>query len=173
MSVKIPTPLGLPPELDAAFDELIAPLQAKSDVRWQSLTATDLVGVRGDSGVTFTVPTNFTNATTRGHLKYIRYDRIILVTFNLGLTPSAVTGQIDIIIPQFAVVGRSQGVAYDTNGNILTVSLGTPLEVLANSTLAASLSVLQVKKLSGVTFAASAQGIIGQIIAEVSDVELA
>lgn len=172
MSFKIPTPIGLPPGIDAAFDELIAPLQARTDVRWQYLTGTDLVGVRGDSGVTFTVPLNFTNSATRGHLKYLRIDRFVLVSFNLGLTPSAVTAHISLVIPQFAVVGRSAGVGVDTNNNVLTLSLGTPLEVLDNSTLSATLSVLQLRKLDGTNFAASAQGVRGQLMAELSEVEL-
>ena len=160
--------------MDAAFDELIAPLQARSTLRWQSLSPGDLIAM-GDTGVTVALASNFINTATRGYVRYLRFDRLVVVSFNIGLTPSAATRRLDFLLSQFAVVGRAQGLGFDTNGHLLEVSLGTPAEVMTNTTLSASLSVLSVKKLDGTdfeTFPVSAQGVIGQIFAEVSDVEL-
>ena len=176
MSLKIPSPSGIPPEIDRAFDEIIAPLQAWADKEaggkgWTALAKSDLQGLRGDAGVTFTVADSLSISTVKGHLKFIRFGRLVAVSFNLGLTPSAVTGQIDILIPQFGVVGRSHTVGYDSNGNALSVTLGTPSEVLGVTTIPATTAVLHFEKLSGADFAASAQALQGQIVAEISELE--
>ena len=176
MSLKIPSPSGIPPEDDRPFDEVIAPIQGWANKEmggkgWTYLTLADLQGIRGDSGVTFTVADSLSISTSRGHLKFIRLGPMVVVSFNLGLTPSAVTGQIDIIVPQFGVVGRSHGVCYDSSGNAVSITLGTPEQVLGISTIPSSSAVLHFEKLSGLDFAAAAQALQGQIVAELSDLE--
>lgn len=178
MSLHLLVPSGLPAPMESSLDQIVVAVQAWANremggAGWRSLTASDLAGIRGATGVTFTVPANWSNTTTTGHLKYLRFGRLVVVSFNLGLTPSAVTANIDLILPQFAVVGRSHAIASDNSGNALNVTLGTPADVLAVSTISAGMSVLRFAKLNGATFAGAAQSLTGQIYAEVSDIELA
>lgn len=176
MSLKIPSPTGLAPDIERALDEIIAPIQAYADrelggTGWVSLDKTDLQGVRGDSGVTFTLTETLSNSATRGHIKFLRLGRAVLVSFNVAVTPSAVTGQIDVLLPQFGVVGRSHNVCYDSSGNAVSITLGTPLETLGSTLIPATTSVLHFEKLNGADFPASAFGLIGQVWAEVSELE--
>ena len=176
MSLRIPTPAGVPPDVERALDEVIAPIQAWADKQvggsgWVSLKKSDLVGIRGDTGVTFTVAETLSNSSVPGYLRYLRFGRLVVVDFQIAFTPSGTTASVNFLLPQFGVVGRTNGLGYDSNGNTLKMSLGTPFILLGSTAIAGSTAVLRLEKLSGGTFPASAQAVTGHILGEVTDLE--
>jgi hypothetical protein len=167
--LRIPSVNGASLELEDALVTLQSWANREmGGVGWVSLSRADLI-VTGDSGITFTVNDNLTISSTPGFFKYIRIGPTVTVSLNLGLTPSAVTGQVNVLLRYFGVVGRVHAVGYDSSGNALSLTLGTPLETIGNTTLDPfQVSILHVEKLSGADFPASAFALQGQVTAELA-----
>lgn len=170
MPLQLATPSGLDPQMDAAFDEVIAPLQSyinrELTAAWVALTRDD-IAARGDSGVTIAIATNLTIGNTPGFFRYAKQGAKVTVSFDLGVTPSGVTGQLDFLIP-LRIARRSYAVGYDSAGVSLSLTLGTPAEILGlTATGYNQMGVLHLEKLTGADFAGSAFTVRGQIQGEV------
>lgn len=169
MALQLPTPTGLSPSVEAAFDEVIAPLQSFVNRElsgvWVSLARGDL-NVQADAGVTVTITDNLTIATKPGWFKIATQGSLAVVSFNIGVTLSAVSGQIDFLFPML-VVGRAHNVAYDSGGISLSATLGTAEDVLGLTADGYDqIAALHLEKLSGADFAASSYALIGQVQGE-------